>query len=441
MILNLLFLTVVRFIPCEAQGVALRVMLVCLNVAYLPVPYLYTRKVLANRSIHIDRIVAHAITAVMLTACCFSAILLYIGIEPVPVHRLLCFFLIYMVVLPISWTIFREVMKFFRRRGYNYLKVVIVGTGSTAVKLVANMEENSSYGYRVLGFFSPYKPTDFEGAYLGTLDKFKDFVTEYGVDEVYYTLSGEDRESLSQTLKVCEDNMVKFYYVPQINRYFDRIFKLTAVGPTPGLAPHPTSLSTWHSRFAKRTFDIIFSSAFLLFSPIIFIPVAIAIKISSPGPVFFKQRRTGYHGKDFTCYKFRTMKVNKDSDNLQATKNDPRKTRLGDFLRKSSIDELPQFFNVLIGDMSVVGPRPHMLKHTEQYTSLIDQYMVRHIIRPGITGWAQVTGFRGETKELWQMQGRVERDVWYIEHWSFLLDLKIIVKTVLNAVKGEKNAF
>lgn len=135
------------------------------------------------------------------------------------------------------------------------------------------------------------------------------------------------------------------------------------------------------------------------------------------------------------------MRVNKDSDKVQATLNDPRKTRLGNFMRKTSIDELPQFINVLLGDMSVVGPRPHMLKHTEEYSKLIDKYMVRHLVKPGITGWAQVTGFRGETKKLWQMEGRVERDIWYLEHWTFMLDLYIIYKTVKNAVKGEKEAY
>lgn len=135
------------------------------------------------------------------------------------------------------------------------------------------------------------------------------------------------------------------------------------------------------------------------------------------------------------------MRVNKDSDKVQATLNDPRKTRLGNFMRKTSIDELPQFINVLLGDMSVVGPRPHMLKHTEKYSKLIDKYMVRHLVKPGITGWAQVTGFRGETQELWQMEGRVERDIWYLEHWTFMLDLYIIYKTVKNAVKGEKEAY
>ncbi len=430
-----------RYYPGEQTNLTTRVMLLCVNVAYLPVPVFFTRHVLANRSIHTDRIIAKALTAVVLTACSFSAILLYLNIQPVPIHQIFSFFISYLVLLPISWVVFREIMKYFRRKGYNYLKVIIIGTGSTAAKLVSNMEENTAYGYRITGFFAPYKPADFTGNYRGNIDALEDFVRENGADEIYYTLSGEDRESLAKVLKISEDNMIRFYYVPQINRYFNRIFDLTSVGTTPVLATHPSPVSKWYNRMLKRGFDIAFSGAFLIFFPIIYIPVAIAVKLSSPGPVFFKQKRTGYFGKEFVCYKFRTMKVNKQSDTLQATKNDPRKTRVGEFLRKTNIDELPQFINVFKGDMSVVGPRPHMLKHTEKYTELIDQYMVRHIVLPGITGWAQVTGFRGETKELWQMQGRVERDVWYIEHWTFLLDLKIIVKTVVNAIKGEKNAF
>ncbi len=173
----------------------------------------------------------------------------------------------------------------------------------------------------------------------------------------------------------------------------------------------------------KRGFDIAFSGTFLIFSPVIFIPVAIAIKLSSPGPVFFRQKRTGYMGRDFLCWKFRTMRVNEQADGMQATRNDPRKTKLGDFLRRTSIDELPQFINVFMGDMSIVGPRPHMLKHTEDYRRLISQYMVRHLIKPGITGWAPVSGYRGQTEELWHMERRVEHDIWYIQHWSFLLDL------------------
>lgn len=194
-------------------------------------------------------------------------------------------------------------------------------------------------------------------------------------------------------------------------------------------------------RAVKRLFDFVFSSVILLLSPLWLLPIAICVKLSSPGPVLFKQKRTGFMGREFNCLKFRTMRVNNESDKLQATKGDPRITRIGEFLRKTSLDELPQFINVFKGEMSVVGPRPHMLKHTKDYSAIIDKYMVRHFIKPGLTGWAQVNGYRGETKELWQMEKRVEYDVWYIENWNFMLDMKIIFLTLIGIFKGDKNAF
>lgn len=201
-------------------------------------------------------------------------------------------------------------------------------------------------------------------------------------------------------------------------------------------------LQSAYNRALKRGFDIIFSFLVLLtVYPVLYIIIGTLIKLSSRGPILFKQKRTGMYGEVFECYKFRTMKVNEEADTLQALKDDPRKTRLGNFLRKTNLDEFPQFVNVLFGDMSVVGPRPHMLKHTEEYSALIDKYMVRHLAKPGITGWAQVTGYRGETKTLEQMEGRVKRDVWYIENWTFFLDLKIIIVTLLNMFTGERNAY
>ena len=169
--------------------------------------------------------------------------------------------------------------------------------------------------------------------------------------------------------------------------------------------------------------------------------LAILIKISSRGPVLFKQIRSGINNEEFFCYKFRSMIASSNSDTKQATKNDARVTLLGSFLRKTSLDEFPQFFNVLIGDMSIVGPRPHMLLHTEEYSALIKKYMVRQLVKPGITGVAQVRGYRGETKELHDMEGRVRLDVWYIENWSLSLDINIIFQTVWNVFKSDKNAF
>ena len=199
-------------------------------------------------------------------------------------------------------------------------------------------------------------------------------------------------------------------------------------------------LGRWSAKSAKRLLDIVLAGTAAIFFPLLLIPVAIAIKLSSPGPVFYRQLRTGYRGKPFNRLKFRTMRYD-PQDEAPVEKNDPRVTGVGRFLRHSSIDELPQIFNVLAGHMSIVGPRPHMVSHTEYYSEIIDRYMARHSVKPGITGWAQVNGYRGTTDRLWKMERRVEHDMWYIENWSFLLDLKIIARTGINIFKGDENAY
>ncbi|MDE6832405.1 MAG: exopolysaccharide biosynthesis polyprenyl glycosylphosphotransferase, partial [Muribaculaceae bacterium] len=320
--------------------------------------------------------------------------------------------------------------------------VVFFGANDAAARLARELQDDAGYGYVIHGFFDLGRPENYSaGKYLGNLKQFKEYIDKHQVDEIYYTLPGDDDETLKQIIKIADDNIITFYYVHQLTRTVARTFHLDHVGLSPVLRAHRNPLENPVNRFIKRGFDILFSVCFLLVSPIIFIPVAIAIKMSSSGPVFFRQKRTGYLGKEFTCLKFRTMRVNDQSNTCQAVRGDSRTTKMGAFLRRTSIDELPQFINVLKGDMSIVGPRPHMLKHTHDYTQLIDRYMVRHLIKPGITGWAQVLGYRGATEELWQMEGRVEKDVWYIENWHLMLDIKIIVRTVINAIRGEKNAY
>lgn len=191
----------------------------------------------------------------------------------------------------------------------------------------------------------------------------------------------------------------------------------------------------------KRGFDIVFSLCFLCFVfPFVLLVVFIVTQCTMPGKLFFVQKRTGLSGRTFKCYKFRSMRKNEHSDVLQATKGDSRITRWGQIMRKTSLDETPQFINVLLGDMSVVGPRPHMLKHTEEYTALIDGYMLRHEVKPGVSGWSQIKGFRGEIKQLKDMENRVKSDLWYIRNWHFLLDLYIILKTVTICFGNDKNA-
>ena len=274
-----------------------------------------------------------------------------------------------------------------------------------------------------------------------SLDKVADFVNMNKIDVIYYTHDAEDNGLISRIMRIAEEVGASFIYVPKFNKMLNGQFQPSSMGNMPILKHSISPLHKSWNKVLKRILDLMVSVPFLIVSPIIFIPVAIIIKLTSPGPVIFKQKRTGIYGRDFMCYKFRTMRVNADSDKVQATENDPRKTKFGDFLRRSSIDELPQFFNVLLGNMSVVGPRPHMLSHTEEYSALIDKYMVRHAVKPGITGWAQVNGYRGGTKHLWQMEKRVEYDVWYIRNWNIFLDIKIIFLTAFNGLRKDKNAY
>jgi len=260
-------------------------------------------------------------------------------------------------------------------------------------------------------------------------------------DELYLCVSRKEKDIIRNISKLCDSQVVRFYYVPVSVESIGLNLKREMLDDMEIFTTYENLLQNSVNRVIKRAFDIAFSLGALGLTGLLFPIVWLIIKTQSPGPIFFKQLRTGMDGKDFVCYKFRSMHVNKDADKVQATKNDPRKYPFGNFMRKANIDELPQFWNVLRGDMSVVGPRPHMLAHTEMYSHLIDKYMVRHFVKPGVTGWAQVTGFRGETRELWQMEERVKRDIWYMEHWSFWLDIRIVWLTFKTIFVHDKNAY
>ncbi|MBR0082953.1 MAG: exopolysaccharide biosynthesis polyprenyl glycosylphosphotransferase [Bacteroidales bacterium] len=249
-------------------------------------------------------------------------------------------------------------------------------------------------------------------------------------------------DTVNSIIRSCENLFIDFYYVPNMDGYLHRSMTFSELGPLTVVKLREEPLSNPVNAAVKRAFDIVASLLFLVVVyPFVWCFVAIGTSLSSPGPILFRQKRTGYKGRPFTMYKFRSMKVNADADKLQATADDPRKTKFGDFLRRSSIDELPQFINVLKGDMSIIGPRPHMELHTEMYTKLVDEYLVRHMVKPGLTGWAQVNGCRGETKTTEAMADRVRYDIWYIEHWSIGLDIKIMLKTVAQILGGDKQAY
>lgn len=419
----------------------LREMWVLVNVSAVPALAMGNMGRHEQRAMLLDKVVKTTLLAVVVHALFLLSLTTFLHLDDMRIRDYVFFYALMLVGLLIIRVAGAYALKEYRRRGDNYTRVVIVGSGANGERLAASLMNDSGFGYKILGFFddiASVSPSVKKDIY--PISSLRKFVAENDVRQIFYTLSGQN-DILKEVIRIADDNCVEFYYVPQIPRTLARNFELHSVGHIPVLSIRHNPLKSTVNRIVKRTFDLVVSSLFLCIYPLIYIPVAIGIKAGSPGPVYFKQERTGYLGRSFKCLKFRTMKVNATSDSCQATKNDPRKTRLGEFLRHSSIDELPQFINVWRGDMSIVGPRPHMLMHTEQYAELIDRYMLRHAVKPGITGWAQVNGYRGPTDELWKMERRVEYDVWYIENWSLLLDMKIMVRTVINAFRSDENAF
>lgn len=350
----------------------------------------------------------------------------------------------YALFLTIERCTLKYILNHMRSNNRNQKVIAFLGNEPMVTQLMEYMK-NPTFGYKIAGIFynGTSENNDMEAMKLGERDDIIQWLTDHpGVNEIYGYIPKERQDAINILAKYCDNHLIRFYYLPAID-VFRGNTTVSYLSDIPIIARREEPLLDPTNRFIKRTFDIVFSTLVLVtIFPIVWLIVTIAIKIQSPGPVFFKQDRTGLDGRTFKCYKFRSMKVNSDSDKVQATKDDPRKFPFGNLMRKTNIDELPQFINVFKGDMSVVGPRPHMLKHTEEYSILINRFMLRHLAKPGITGLAQVSGFRGETHYIDQMEGRVKMDIQYIENWSVWLDIKIIIKTVTNMLGKEKgNAY
>ncbi|MFM2283216.1 MAG: hypothetical protein RL222_720 [Bacteroidota bacterium] len=343
---------------------------------------------------------------------------------------------------------FIKIVRMYRARGFNNRKVMVIGAGETAQEFKNMLEHKIEYGYQFLGFFddAPEKyPAEVRKHILGNVDEAKNYALQHQIDEFFCALPYNEEEKIKELIQFGDENLIRVKIVPDLSRFLTHHLNKVEIdyyGQIPVMTLRNEPLENIINRFVKRFFDIIFSLLVIIFVLSWLIPViALIIKLTSKGPVFFIQERSGIKNKSFRVIKFRTMYMNDDAHVRQATRDDQRITPIGKLLRKTNLDELPQFFNVFIGQMSVIGPRPHMLKHTEEYSKIIDKFMVRHLVKPGITGWAQVNGYRGETKDVTDMEGRVRADVWYIENWSFWLDVKIIILTIINMLRGEENAF
>lgn len=366
------------------------------------------------------------------------------GIIPLGTVYLLSLF----CVLLIARMAERMLLNHIRRMGHNSREVVFIGSDPANLAMYKEIVSSASIGFRVKGYYANNQMNNAPESlkYLGDRRQLMDMIRNgevpFTADIAFTALSAvSDNEDINAIINYCDKHIIQFYLVPRFQANLSMKLSPVMIGDQTVFTNHTNNINRIDNRIVKRLMDVSISMVICLLM-IPFIPIIwLIVKIQSPGPLIFSQKRTGLNGETFMCYKFRSMHVNQNADKTQATKDDPRKFPFGAFMRKTNIDELPQFFNVLRGDMSIVGPRPHMLYHTEMYSSVISKYMVRHFSKPGITGWAQVTGYRGETKELWQMEERVKRDIWYNENWSVMLDLEIISRTALQILFPDKNAY
>ena len=337
-------------------------------------------------------------------------------------------------------TVFKFLM-FFMLKKYrrilsgNSRNVIVIGNNEKTRQLIHTFNTRLDFGYKFKSQFCAKK----EGF---SLSNCFNYIIDNDIDEIYFSIAELSNKQINLLVDFADNNLRELKFIPDNKDIFTKKLKYEYYDYIPILSIRAIPLQESLSKFIKRFFDILFSACIIIFVMSWLTPIlAIIIKLESKGPVFFKQSRNGFNYKEFDCYKFRSMTPNKDSHLKQATKGDLRITKVGAFIRKTSIDELPQFFNVLFGDMSVVGPRPHMVSHTNMYARRVDKFMVRHFVKPGITGLAQTSGFRGEIEKDKDIINRVKYDIFYIENWSILLDLKIILQTVVNAIKGEEKAY
>ncbi|BAE85111.1 undecaprenyl-phosphate glucose phosphotransferase [Desulfitobacterium hafniense] len=354
--------------------------------------------------------------------------------------------LIYFIILTGTLTIaervaLRAILNNIREKGYNKKHVLIIGTGRLAKRLVNALQENRYLGYEILGIVGENTAVGKKLAGVtvaGAISDLENIIMESKIDEIFITISTKEYDLFRNIIKICEKSGVRTQIVPDYARFIPAKPQMDEVDGIPLINIRHVPLDNFLKSFAKRAFDVAVSFVGLIICLPIFLVIIIGIKLDSPGAVIFSQERVGLNKKNFMMYKFRTMRMQsaEESDKEWTTKEDNRKTRLGNILRKTSLDELPQLWNVFKGDMSLVGPRPERPFFVEQFKEKIPRYMIKHHVRPGITGWAQVNGWRGDTS----IRKRIECDIYYIENWTFMFDLKILVMTVFKGFVN-RNAY
>jgi len=335
------------------------------------------------------------------------------------------------------------ISNYFKNKNHLFNKVIIIGYNDTAKKL-ENYFEEEGFNTHLLGFIEDEKNIKelTRHPILADLKHAMQVAIDMDVQEIFSTITPEQNNYIYTLMNKAETECIRFKVVPDLSVFINKPVIINYIRELPVLSLRSEPLDDVGNRVKKRILDVTVSLLVVIFILSWLVPIlGLIIYLESKGPIFFSQLRSGKNNKTFHCYKFRSMKVNKESDSKQATKDDKRITRIGRILRKTSLDEFPQFFNVLKGEMSLVGPRPHMVKHTSDYSKIVDQYMIRQFLKPGITGWAQINGYRGEITENEQIVNRVNEDLWYLENWNIWLDVRILFLTIYKVFKGDEKAF
>ena len=345
--------------------------------------------------------------------------------------------------LLINRFIYLGIFRYFRNSDLLVKKIIILGYNNTAKKL-ANYFEQDGLNVQIIGYIENEENISELSHYpvLANITDTLRVAKELDIQEIFSTITPEQNNYIYDLMYQSEKECIRFRIVPNLSLFISREVHIEYYGELPILSLRKEPLDDAGNRIKKRMLDMTISLLVTIFILSWLIPLlGLLILLESGSPIFFKQLRTGKNKKPFYCWKFRSMKTNKEADLKQATRNDGRITILGKFLRKTSLDEFPQFFNVLRGEMSLVGPRPHMVKHTSDYSKVVDKYMIRQFIKPGITGWAQINGFRGEITNPDQIKMRVNKDLWYLENWTLWLDIQILFLTIYHVFRGDKNAY
>lgn len=388
-------------------------------------------------------IITHVLFAILLTSFLF----LFRNKLSFNNQFLITFFVLLFLLVTLFKYVIRKYVHSIIYKGKNVNKVLLIGSTPAAKDFYDTINQYYYYGYKCIGFLDN-EETQLNGCpFLGKIDDLNEVLNNHHVDEVIVALPNSQYEKISMSIETCDFRAKRIRVIPDLYLYATTNIQVSNIGLLPVINLRSLPQDRWENRLLKRTFDICFSLLFFIILGWWLLPlIALLIKITSPGNIFFKQERWGLNNNKITCYKFRTMVTDSsDTDEngkyQQASRNDSRITPFGGFLRKTSMDELPQFWNVLIGNMSVVGPRPHPSPLNLASVKNIDRYMLRHLVKPGITGWAQVNGSRGETHTVADMQRRVNFDLYYINRWTFGLDAQIILQTIINIFRGDQNAY